>query len=165
MYQSSVQTTILYILYCTAIFNSALSVTCDLSAELYLSADLEVTCDTPKFRQGAFFQVFFGLFMYLCQPAAAVVCCPRQDWPYQDRGSSGDDGRRRGQAQRWQHRKRGLSQRRDEESAWSSPMPTVTEFPSFVPLWLFQSRIFLKNLYITFIFYTFITIFILNSHY
>jgi hypothetical protein len=34
--------------YCTAIFNSALGVTCDLSAELYLPAELNVTCDQPK---------------------------------------------------------------------------------------------------------------------
>jgi hypothetical protein len=30
------------------IFNSALGVTCDLSAELYHLADLVVTCDTPQ---------------------------------------------------------------------------------------------------------------------
>jgi hypothetical protein len=36
------------LVYCTAIFNSALGVTCDLSAELYLPAELNVTCDQPK---------------------------------------------------------------------------------------------------------------------
>jgi hypothetical protein len=34
--------------YCTAIFNSVLGVTCDLSAELYLSVELNVTCDQLK---------------------------------------------------------------------------------------------------------------------
>jgi hypothetical protein len=34
--------------YCTAIFNSALGVTCDLSAKLYLSVKLNVTCDQLK---------------------------------------------------------------------------------------------------------------------
>jgi hypothetical protein len=34
--------------YSTAIFNSVLGVTCDLSTELYLLAELDVTCDQPK---------------------------------------------------------------------------------------------------------------------
>jgi hypothetical protein len=41
--------------YCTAIFNSALGVTCDLSAELYLPAELDVTCDQPKFSADSIF--------------------------------------------------------------------------------------------------------------
>ena len=41
--------------YCTAIFNSALGVTCDLSAELYLPAELVVTCDQPKISADSIF--------------------------------------------------------------------------------------------------------------
>jgi hypothetical protein len=41
--------------YCTAIFNSALGVTCDLSAELHLPAELDVTCDQPKFSADSIF--------------------------------------------------------------------------------------------------------------
>jgi hypothetical protein len=42
-------------MYCTAIFNSALGVTCDLSAELYLPAELDVTCDQPKILADSIF--------------------------------------------------------------------------------------------------------------
>ena len=41
--------------YCTAIFNSALGVTCDLSAELYLPAELIVTCDQSKISADSIF--------------------------------------------------------------------------------------------------------------
>jgi hypothetical protein len=34
--------------YCTAVFNVALGVTCNLSTKLYLLAELTVTCDQPK---------------------------------------------------------------------------------------------------------------------
>ena len=44
-----------YYKYCTAIFNSALGVTCDLSAELYLPAELVVTCDQPKISADSIF--------------------------------------------------------------------------------------------------------------
>ena len=42
-------------MYCTAIFNSALGVTCDLSAELYLPAELTVICDQPKISADSIF--------------------------------------------------------------------------------------------------------------
>ena len=41
--------------YYTAIFNSAPGVTCDLSAELYLPAELGVTCDQSKISADSIF--------------------------------------------------------------------------------------------------------------
>jgi hypothetical protein len=47
--------------YCTAIFNLALGVTCDLSAELYLLVELNVTCDQPKLSADNIFWDAFAL--------------------------------------------------------------------------------------------------------
>jgi hypothetical protein len=57
--------------YCTAIFNSALGVTCDLSAELYHSADLVVTCDTPQNFGRVRLVAYLGIYV---SPSAIPAC-------------------------------------------------------------------------------------------
>ena len=51
--------------YCTAIFNSAGGVTCDPPAEIFLSADPEMTCDRSKISAG---NIFGGMLLNKCAP-------------------------------------------------------------------------------------------------